>query len=45
MGTDKIFLKLKFNQENNNSYGEKCRWLKQMWAADENMISTNNGHT
>ena len=40
--TNESFLKLKFSQEVVNS-GKKFGWLKQMWAADENMIPTNSG--
>ena len=31
VGTNESFLKLKFSQEITNN-GEKCGWLKQMWA-------------
>ena len=40
VGTDESFLKLKDSQEIINN-GKKCGCLKQMRAADENMISTN----
>ena len=42
VGTDeKGFLKTKSQEIINN--GEKCGWLKEMWAADEKMIPTNSG--